>query len=1211
MKILLATGIYPPESGGPATYVAGLSSALRSQGHDVSVLTYGDPSHTEKNVRRISRRGGAFIRYVRYAWAAFRMARHAEAVYVQGPVSEGLPATIGTWLAGRRVTMKVVGDYAWEMAMQRGEKDLLDPFLAKAHRGVIRLYEKVERWTARRAERVIVPSRYLATVVERWGVPRERIHVVLNANEPLPVTNGRDAERTAFGVLDRVVILTAVRAVPWKGVTELIDSVVRLPATHTLVVAGDGPELGRWKKHAEEHGVSDRVRFVGRVDRHTLARWYAASDVFVLNSGYEGYPHVVAEAASLGVPCLVSDQGGNPETQETFPSLVRILPYRDVDAWTVALSSTKKREPTPANISPWTHQQMVESTLEALRGEHDPLSVVMVSYDRELLDGSSATFARVASLSSAEVRVNALVISGARRTQANTEEGTFAAHGFRGPAFVRVFLALLRGIKLLRSASARAVVTAQDPFAAGVTGYLVSRISNVPLEIQEHGDFYSGAWQRESWRNRLLAPVGRFVLRRAEHVRVVSERVKGHVVRLGVDASRVSVVPVAQNVTALLNRPLHAMSEVPRLVAPCRFVEQKGLDVLLDAASRLVEENVLFHLTLIGEGPLERTLRRQITKLELDRHVTIEPWRDMSSLWESADLLILASRYEGWGRTVVEAMAAGVPIVTTDVGCVGSFFRPQVDGRVVRPDDPGALAMAIREQVREPERREAMRRSARERAFSFPSSDELRTANVSGWRAAFLPNREVGPRFELWVGCFLLAAIATRLLSAFLFHDSLVNREWGFYTLVDHWFQGYGYSYARELGCASAYRSPGFLFFLTGMYFIFSPTNTLAQALVQNAFVVVVLWLVYVVGSRLVGKRAALIGGFLMMVYPYTFYHYTQYYHTYLSSLFLLLIVWLLLRIAERKRYRDAFYAGLAIAGLAYIQGTILPATPFLVAWLLWKMWPSWKRVFWMAVIMAVTSAALIAPWTYRNWTQFHEFVPLTTDLGHAFFKANNEIIYELTLRGYPQEIVNEITVSSTNPMYKQYRMPADLEASFIADGVFQESIAWTEWHPREPNGDVATCADLGPLNEAQFSDYWMERGMSWFTAHWWPEGLKLQLLKVKTFWQPSLFPSVKTGAPWPFANDPVKVWLATNVMTLGSAVVLVGGWIGLIVAMRRKRRDAFLIFIFLCIYTALHTFFAGYTKYRMPLDNLIAPFAGWTIVALWDKLRGKPGPRV
>lgn len=1182
MRILLATGIYPPESGGPATYTAGLAAALRKEGHHVDVLAYGNPALKEKDVTRISRSGGALIRYARYAWAAFRLARRADIVYTQGPVSEGLPATIGAWVAGRSVTMKVVGDYAWEMAAQRGETDLLDPFLEKRHRGAIGLYERIERWTARRARRIIVPSSYLKNVVQRWGVPAERIQVIPNANEPLPKTNGRESERRQLNVQDRIVILTAVRAVPWKGVAELIECVRQLPASHLLVVAGDGPMFDDWMKLAAHRGVADRVRFLGRIDRETLAQWYDAADVFALHSGYEGYPHVVAEAASVGLPCLVSDKGGNPETKETFGNLVQVLPYQNIPAWTAALANVTIRSNENSSVSGGSYAEMVAQTLATLRGQSDPMSVVMISYDRELLNASSSTFQRVMSLGSATRTIRPIVMQG------------------------RILRNVLQGIRFVRRAPQQTIVTAQDPFAAGLVGYLISRWTNTPLELQEHGDFYSGAWIRESWTHRVLAILGRFLLKRAERVRVVSDRVKQNLIRLGVSGSRIDVIPVSMDLSRLLELPLRSMSGSPRIIAPCRFVEQKGLDILLSAATLSRDRGVAFELVLIGSGPLESKLRRSIQELRLMDRVRIEPWRESTALWSEADLFVLPSRYEGFGRTIVEAMAAGVPIITTDVGCVGSLFRPQVDGRVVVPNDPGALAAAIQEQLKEPDRREAMRLSARERVKTFPSQEQLHERQISGWLQIFTKMHSIGPRFELWVGAFILFIIASRIASVVLFHDSLVNREWGFYYLVDHWFQGYGYSYARELGCASAYRSPGYLFFLTGLYTFFSPTNTWAHAIIQNIFVVGVLWLVYAVGQRFVGKRAALIGALLMACYPYTFYHYTQYYHTFLSSFFLLLLLWCVLRLTETKRYAYAFASGASIACLAYIQGTILPVTPFIVGWLLWKLWPQWKRALISAVIMAIVSAGMIAPWTYRNWKELHAFVPLTTDLGHAFFKANNEVIYQLTLRGYPQEIVDYVTVSSTNEMYKQYRMPPELEAQFKADGVFRDSIYWTEWHPKEPNGDVATCAELGPLDEIGFNDYWNERGGAWLRENWWPEGIKLQVLKLKTFWQPSLFPSVKTGAAWSFADSPTKVWLARNVMALASAVVIFGGLIGMFYAIRRRQKNVWLPIAFLIVYSILHTFFAGYTKYRIPLDNLLAMYAGWTLLATWNRLHGR-----
>src|SRR3989338_2836753 len=204
------------------------------------------------------------------------------------------------------------------------------------------------------------PSRYLTSVVKAWGVPEGRIRVIYNAAEPLPSSTMR------LNIEGKRVMLTAVRCVPWKGVDFIIGIMSDLPSDVVLVVAGDGPSLDDWKKLASERGVGDRVRFVGRLDRTALAYWYRAADLFVLPSGYEGFPHVVPEAASVGLPSFVSDKGGNPETRELLGELVRVLPYGDVGAWRTALSGPWPELTTPAVPDALRSETMVKKTLEAL-----------------------------------------------------------------------------------------------------------------------------------------------------------------------------------------------------------------------------------------------------------------------------------------------------------------------------------------------------------------------------------------------------------------------------------------------------------------------------------------------------------------------------------------------------------------------------------------------------------------------------------------------------------------------------------------------------------------------------------------------------------------------------------------------------------------------------------------------------------------------------
>ncbi|MCK9361106.1 glycosyltransferase family 4 protein [Patescibacteria group bacterium] len=344
-RILIATGIYPPDIGGPATYVPLLSRGLVEAGDRVRVVTFGNEK-TKKGdgwkVSVVSTSGSAPIRYARMFGRVLHLAKRMDVVYAMTPSSDGFPASLAAKLRRKPFMLKVVGDYAWE-AYRNGlpataEGELLDDFLAKRHGGSIGILEKMERFVAEQARLVIVPSAYLGSVVGRWGVASSRIRRIYNAVATHKATRERDILRKAFGIESKRVLFTVVRCVPWKGVDFLIELLPKLPPDTILVVAGDGPMKVAWEKLAALRGVSGRVRFLGSVTPVIIADWNAASDAFVLASAYEGYPHVVVEALAAGRPCFVTDKAGNKEMGALAPSGVTVLPYHDERAWVEALS---------------------------------------------------------------------------------------------------------------------------------------------------------------------------------------------------------------------------------------------------------------------------------------------------------------------------------------------------------------------------------------------------------------------------------------------------------------------------------------------------------------------------------------------------------------------------------------------------------------------------------------------------------------------------------------------------------------------------------------------------------------------------------------------------------------------------------------------------------------------------------------------------------
>jgi glycosyltransferase involved in cell wall biosynthesis len=310
MRILIVTGIFPPDIGGPATYVPHMAAALTRLGHRVIVVTLSDRlDHADETygfrVVRLPRRVFKPWRWMRTIFVLVRTGRRMDLLLVNGLAME---AALAATILGRPTVLKVVGDLAWERATASGwVKDDFETFQGKRYGLKIRYLKGLRAWWTRRAQRVIVPSQYLATWVRSWGVSMERIVVIYNA-----VEKPSDIHPAHVMLGTPLRLVTVGRLVPWKQLEGLLRAVGRLENVG-LVMVGDGPERDRLKALAWRLGISHRVHFAGQKSRGETLALMAACHVFVLNSTYEGLPHVVLEAMSLGLPVVATAVGGTPE----------------------------------------------------------------------------------------------------------------------------------------------------------------------------------------------------------------------------------------------------------------------------------------------------------------------------------------------------------------------------------------------------------------------------------------------------------------------------------------------------------------------------------------------------------------------------------------------------------------------------------------------------------------------------------------------------------------------------------------------------------------------------------------------------------------------------------------------------------------------------------------------------------------------------------
>jgi glycosyltransferase involved in cell wall biosynthesis len=319
-RVAILTGIFPPDIGGPATSVPELACWLASNGWDPTVVTLADsvPEQPDDRVERVPRT----LPWPRRARAVQRAVRRSRPTVV---FANGLHLE-SALLTGVPVVQKIVGDWAWERAHNRGWTTLgVDEFQPAALPPRARALRVLRTAVTKRAQGVVVPSRHLARLVRSWGVTGDRITVVPNAAPDLKPSDERDARRVVF----------VGRLVAWKHVEHVIRVLPRLPDL-TLEVVGVGPRLESLRELAASLGLQQRVVFHGALPREDALSVMRNAGALVLPSSYEGMPHVVLEAFALGVPVVGSDAPGIETVVEDGVSGV-LYPVGDLAALEQAL----------------------------------------------------------------------------------------------------------------------------------------------------------------------------------------------------------------------------------------------------------------------------------------------------------------------------------------------------------------------------------------------------------------------------------------------------------------------------------------------------------------------------------------------------------------------------------------------------------------------------------------------------------------------------------------------------------------------------------------------------------------------------------------------------------------------------------------------------------------------------------------------------------
>jgi glycosyltransferase involved in cell wall biosynthesis len=329
VKVVVVSGIWPPDVGGPASHAPALAAALIDAGHDVEVVTTADASPEPRpyRVRWVSRARPAPLRHLEVVREVVRAARRADRVYATTMVRR---AALGSALARRPLLVKLVADEAYERERRAGRfGGTLEAFQERRGGPRTRLLRATRTAALRRARCVVVPSAYLREIALGWGLVPSRVTVVPNPAPDLPPLPSPDDARAALGI-GGVALGTAGRLTAQKALGDALEAVARVPDVE-LFILGDGPERAALERRVAELGLGERVRFLGAGTRDDVLTLFRAVDAALLTSAWENLPHTLLEALATGTPVIATAVGGIPEVVVDGENGL-LVPPRNVEA---------------------------------------------------------------------------------------------------------------------------------------------------------------------------------------------------------------------------------------------------------------------------------------------------------------------------------------------------------------------------------------------------------------------------------------------------------------------------------------------------------------------------------------------------------------------------------------------------------------------------------------------------------------------------------------------------------------------------------------------------------------------------------------------------------------------------------------------------------------------------------------------------------------
>ena len=305
MRVLVTVGIFPPDIGGPATFVPKIAKYFQDElNYEIEILTLSDNKNSNINddfsVKRIDRNLPIIYRWLKTIFTIYKLGKNKDLIFVNGL---GTEATIANIFLKKKIIRKIVGDPVWERAYSKAKiSESFDEFQVKNYGFSISFQKKVRSFSIKKSDIVVTPSQHLKNFILNLGF-KNKIEII-NNGVFIP------EENTNIFTNDQINITIVSRLVSHKNIKKIIRAISDLnnPLVY-LNIIGDGPELNQLQKISLESNNKNNIIFHGKLNRDEINHIFLNSDIYIQASNYEGLPHSLLEAMSYGIPVLCTPVG--------------------------------------------------------------------------------------------------------------------------------------------------------------------------------------------------------------------------------------------------------------------------------------------------------------------------------------------------------------------------------------------------------------------------------------------------------------------------------------------------------------------------------------------------------------------------------------------------------------------------------------------------------------------------------------------------------------------------------------------------------------------------------------------------------------------------------------------------------------------------------------------------------------------------------------